>query len=111
MARPDFEDPDFLEDTDTDEIQERMMENLPEDISQMEGDFPYDFTMPTAIAQKRNAISRGSLIAVLKRTIDSAPTMPSDRTTLDVTARITSVVIIVSETSVTPKLDEYITPE
>ena len=49
MARPDFEDPDFLEDTDTDEIQERMMENLPDDISQMEGDFPYDFTMPTAI--------------------------------------------------------------
>lgn len=49
MARPDFEDPDFLEDTDTDDIQERMMENLPEDISQMEGDFPYDFTMPTAI--------------------------------------------------------------
>lgn len=49
MARPDFEDPDFLEDTDTDEIQDRMMENLPADISQMEGDFPYDFTMPTAI--------------------------------------------------------------
>ena len=49
MARPDFEDPDFLEDTDTDDIQERMMDNLPDDISQMEGDFPYDFTMPTAI--------------------------------------------------------------
>ena len=49
MARPDFEDPDFLEDTDTDDIQDRMMENLPEDISDMEGDFPYDFTMPTAI--------------------------------------------------------------
>ena len=49
MARPDFEDPDFLEDTDTDDIQDRMMDNLPDDISQMEGDFPYDFTMPTAI--------------------------------------------------------------
>jgi hypothetical protein len=49
LARPDFEDPDFLEDTDTDDIQERMMDNLPDDISQMEGDFPYDFTMPTAI--------------------------------------------------------------
>ena len=49
MARPVFENPDFLEDTDTDDIQERMMDNLPQDISQMEGDFPYDFTMPTAI--------------------------------------------------------------
>ena len=49
-------------------------------------------------------------MAVRKRTIDSAPTMPRDSTTLLVTARITSVVIIVSATSVTPKLDEYITP-
>ena len=36
--------------------------------------------------------------------------MPSDSTTLEVTARITSVVIIVSATSVTPKPAEYITP-
>ena len=36
--------------------------------------------------------------------------MPRDKTTFDVTARMTSVVIIVSATSVTPKLDEYITP-
>lgn len=34
---------------DSDQIQERMMGNLPADISDMEGDFPYDFTMPTAI--------------------------------------------------------------
>ena len=36
--------------------------------------------------------------------------MPRDSTTLLVTARITSVVIIVRAMSVTPKLEEYITP-
>jgi len=49
VAQPDFILPDFIEDSDVDDIQERMMDNLPEDISKMEGDFPYDFTMPTAI--------------------------------------------------------------
>lgn len=49
MARPEFEVPDFVADSDSDQIQERMMGNLPADISDMEGDFPYDFTMPTAI--------------------------------------------------------------
>lgn len=49
MARPEFEVPDFVSDSDSDQIQERMMGNLPPDISDMEGDFPYDFTMPTAI--------------------------------------------------------------
>lgn len=47
--RPEFENPDFIDDYEADEIQERMMENLPEDISNMPGDFAYDFTMPTAI--------------------------------------------------------------
>ena len=60
--------------------------------------------------QKRKAISIGSLMAVRKRTIDSAPTMPSDSTTLEVTARMVMEVIIVSATSVAPKLAEYITP-
>ena len=50
------------------------------------------------------------MIAVRNRTMDSAPTMPSDSTTFDVTARMTSVVIIVSANSVTPKPLEYITP-
>jgi uncharacterized phage protein gp47/JayE len=49
VARPDFINPEFLEGTDTAEIQARMMKNLPSDISDMEGDFPYDFTMPSAI--------------------------------------------------------------
>ena len=55
-------------------------------------------------------MSIGSLMAVRKRTMDSAPTIPSDSTTLEVTARMTSVVIIVSAISVTPKPEEYITP-
>ncbi len=71
---------------------------------------PAASTMPTAMAQKRKAISSGSLIAARKRTMDSAPTMPRESTTLLVTARMTTVVIIVSATSVTPKLEEYMTP-
>ena len=55
-------------------------------------------------------MSSGSLMAVRKRTMDRATTMPRDSTTLEVTARITSVVIIVRATRVTPKLEEYITP-
>ncbi len=49
MAQPEFTAPDFLDNTEPDDIQKRMMDNLPEDISDMEGDFPYDFTKPTAI--------------------------------------------------------------
>ena len=71
---------------------------------------PAASTMPTAMDQNRKAISRGSLMAARKRTMESAPTMPSESTTLLVTARMTTVVIIVSATSVTPKLEEYMTP-
>ena len=74
------------------------------------GIIPAARTMPAAIDQKRNAMSSGSLIAERKRTIESAPTIPSESTTFEVTARMTRVDIIVSATSVTPKLDEYITP-
>jgi len=49
-------------------------------------------------------------MAVLKRTMDRAPTMPRERTTLEVTARMTKVEIMVRPTSVTPKLEEYMTP-
>ncbi len=49
MARPDFTYPDFVEGTSAEEIQQRMMNSLPEDIDGMPGGFPYDFTMPTAI--------------------------------------------------------------
>jgi uncharacterized phage protein gp47/JayE len=43
--------PDFLNGNDANEIQERMMKNLPSDIDDMPGGFPYDFTMPTALVQ------------------------------------------------------------
>lgn len=41
--------PDFIQDSDPETIHERMMRNLPADISAMPGDFAYDFTMPTAL--------------------------------------------------------------
>lgn len=44
-----FVPPDFVEENDAEAIQERMMNNLPSDIDNTEGGFPYDFTMPTAI--------------------------------------------------------------
>ena len=49
MAQPEFYAPDFLEGSSADEIHERMMENLPDDIDDMEGGFAYDFTKPAAI--------------------------------------------------------------
>lgn len=47
--RPEFTDPDFIEESDPEILHERMMENLPEDISDMPGDFAHDLTMPAAI--------------------------------------------------------------
>lgn len=66
--------------------------------------------MPTAMDQNKKAISSGSLIAVRNLTIESAPTIPSESTTLEVTARITMVVIIVKAIKVTAKLEENRTP-
>ena len=42
------------------------------------GIMPAASTMPTAMDQNRKAISRGSLMAVRKRTMDSAPTIPRE---------------------------------
>ena len=36
MARPEFEVPEFVSESDSDQIQERMMGNLPADISDMD---------------------------------------------------------------------------
>lgn len=47
--QPDFTMPDFLENGSAEEIHERMMNNLPDDIDDMPGGFPYDFTMPAAL--------------------------------------------------------------
>lgn len=48
MAK-DFIVPDFMQGTSAEEIQQRMMNNLPEDIDGMPGGFAFDFTMPTAL--------------------------------------------------------------
>lgn len=48
MAQPEFIKPDFMENNSAEEIHERMMNNLPSDIDDMPGGFPYDFTMPAA---------------------------------------------------------------
>lgn len=47
--QPKFIKPDFLEHNSTDEIHERMMGHLPDDIDDMPGGFPYDFTRPAAM--------------------------------------------------------------
>lgn len=49
MSIPEFTPPSFLNDQDAETIHKRMMENLPPDIDNMEGGFPWDFTKPTAI--------------------------------------------------------------
>ena len=67
-------------------------------------------TIPAAMDQNKKTISEGSLIAARKRTIDRAPTIPRDRTTLEVTARISRAVIMHRATKVMPKLAEYRIP-
>ncbi len=47
--QPDFTAPDFMDNSSAEEIHERMMENLPDDIDDMPGGFPWDFTMPAAL--------------------------------------------------------------
>ena len=49
MAEYTFTPPAFIEENDAESIQERMMNNLPDDIDKTEGGFPWDFTMPTAL--------------------------------------------------------------
>ena len=47
--RPEWIAPDFLDGTTPEDIQERMMNELPADIDDMPGGFSYDMTMPTAL--------------------------------------------------------------
>ena len=47
--QPEFNRPEFLEGNSAEEIHERMMNNLPSDIDDMPGGFPYDMTMPAAL--------------------------------------------------------------
>lgn len=44
-----FTPPEFVDGAELEEIQQRMMDALPDGIDDMPGGFPYDFTMPTAI--------------------------------------------------------------
>lgn len=44
-----FKAPSFLNDQDAETIHKRMMEELPPDIDDTEGGFPWDFTKPTAL--------------------------------------------------------------
>lgn len=49
MADFPFVKPPWLQDQDVDSIHARMMANLPNDIDDTEGGFPWDFTRPTAL--------------------------------------------------------------
>lgn len=49
MSQLPFVNPDFIDNNSENEIHQRMMSNLPEDIDDMIGGFPYDFTKPAAI--------------------------------------------------------------
>lgn len=47
--QPEFVAPEFIENNSKEEVHQRMMNNLPDDIDDMPGGFPYDFTKPAAI--------------------------------------------------------------
>lgn len=51
IARPTFTPPPWYTGETAEQIQARMMEALPPDIDNVEGGFPYDFTMPTALEE------------------------------------------------------------
>lgn len=51
MAEYEFKLPDFLQGNSVDEIMERMMAELPEDLDNTPGGFPYDFTKAVALAE------------------------------------------------------------
>ncbi|MNE65494.1 hypothetical protein D3C80_1609770 [compost metagenome] len=66
--------------------------------------------MPAAAAQNKKMRSVGSLIGVLKRTMDNAPTIPSDSTRLELIAIMIIAVTMVIPIRETLKLLEYRTP-
>ena len=71
---------------------------------------PAPAVIPVVIDQNRYNRSSGSLTAVRKRTIDNAPTIPREMTTLVLMASVTMQVSTHIPTSVTAKLREYTTP-
>lgn len=64
LEAEEMELPDFLENSSEDEIHEKMLGNLPEDIDKSEGGFPWDFTRPTAI--EISELKEYVLVEVLK---------------------------------------------
>ena len=64
MAQLKFTNPEFLTGSTEDEIHQRMMANLPKDIDDMPGGFPYDFTKPAAI-EKAEFINYHMLRAIM----------------------------------------------
>ena len=63
------------------------------------------------MAQNKKAMSRGSLMAVRKRMMESEPTMPRESARLLPMASMASVVITAMSTSVLLKFLLYTTPE
>lgn len=47
--QPEFTAPEFLKNNSAEEIHQRMMNSLPDDIDDLPGGFPYDLTMPAAL--------------------------------------------------------------
>ena len=64
LEAEEMELPDFLKNSSEDEIHEKMLGNLPEDIDKSEGGFPWDFTRPTAI--EISELKEYVLVEVLK---------------------------------------------
>ncbi len=67
--------------------------------------------MPQPIAQNMKIVSIGSFTAVLKRTMDSAPTIPNVSAILDATTMMINAVTIDNMIKEVPKLLTKITPE
>ena len=64
LEAEELELPDFLTNTSVDDIHEKMLNNLPDDIDKSEGGFPWDFTRPTAI--ELSEVKEYTLVEVLK---------------------------------------------
>ena len=72
---------------------------------------PAPHNIPEAAAQNRKTKSIGSLMGVLKRTMERAPTIPSEMTILvEIPMMIKAVAIVIMIREML-KLWEYITPE
>lgn len=64
MENIEFESPDFLKNQSVNEIQQNMMNNLPDDIDKSEGQYPWMFTVPTAI--EKSQMVQFQLVELLK---------------------------------------------